>query len=155
MKSWGFPHMCKWWIPGHFSLQPRGLGRRLQIGMQTLNAISWESLYGSPPLIMLWLTSCGYIPNPKPRSCNSWKLTWVHMAAISCKNSGHIQALVGLNGVTGLQWFSHNNDSQSMCNIKCSKPTCPHAHVSINCQSKLTLYGSGSAHSVASRKLVV
>ena len=29
MKSWGFSHMRKQWIPGHFSLQIRGLGTRL------------------------------------------------------------------------------------------------------------------------------
>ena len=29
MKSWGFLRMRKQWIPGHFSLLPRGLGTRL------------------------------------------------------------------------------------------------------------------------------
>jgi len=29
MKSWGFSCMHKQWIPGHFSLQPCGLGMRL------------------------------------------------------------------------------------------------------------------------------
>ena len=29
MKSWGFSRMRKQWIPGHFSLRPRGLGMRL------------------------------------------------------------------------------------------------------------------------------
>ena len=29
MKSWGFSCMRKQWIPGHFSLLPRGLGTRL------------------------------------------------------------------------------------------------------------------------------
>ena len=31
MKPWGFSHMCKHWIPGHFSLLPRGLGTRLTL----------------------------------------------------------------------------------------------------------------------------
>ena len=30
MKSWGFSRMRKQWIPGHFSLRPRGLGTRLK-----------------------------------------------------------------------------------------------------------------------------
>ena len=33
MKSWGFSRMRKQWIPGHFSLLPRGLGTRLGEGV--------------------------------------------------------------------------------------------------------------------------
>ena len=31
MKSWGFSRMRKQWIPGHFSLLPRGMGTRLPV----------------------------------------------------------------------------------------------------------------------------
>ena len=38
MKSWGFSRMRKQWIPGHFSLRPRGLGTRLaQEGLDTIS----------------------------------------------------------------------------------------------------------------------
>ena len=34
MKSWGFSRMRKQWIPGHFSLRPRGLGTRLKRSLE-------------------------------------------------------------------------------------------------------------------------
>ena len=51
MKSWGFSHMRKRWIPGHFSLLPRGLSTRLAyiIHMQQqINYISLKKKQGGP-----------------------------------------------------------------------------------------------------------
>ena len=75
---------------------------------QTLNAISRASAYGTPRLIMLQSTSCGYVLTQKrtAMAINSRKLTRVPSGAIEvkgvclkgCKNCGHIRRYVGGGG---------------------------------------------------------
>ena len=66
MKSWGFLRMRKQWIPGHFSLRPRGLGTRLELRVKAI------TLYKGPRYkaisYLVQLCQCIFSPHTQSKS---------------------------------------------------------------------------------------